>query len=397
MAGSPPIDSGLLEYATPRQVRSLEALIKYGSSTAAAEALGVPETTIRSHLSRTRARAARKGYAPEHDMTKVVPEGFHVRGTSTYYGKDGEKKGQWVKSQIDQESRIELLMRAFEGFAEPFAARSTPVTAPDVSDADLLAVYPLGDPHLGMYAWAEETGNDFDLEIAEQQLTAAVDNLVDIAPNATQALIANLGDFFHSDTQDNRTARAGNPLDVDTRWQKVLRVGVRAFRRLIDRALEKHERVNVVCEIGNHDDHSAAMLALVLKEFYSNNPRVFIDDSPDTFHWLRFGKNLIGVTHGHRVKARDLPGIMACDRKEDWGETEHRYWYTGHVHHDTVKEYPGAIVETFRTLASSDAWHHHSGYRSGRDMKCDVLHREYGRICRHIVGIQQIWPSKGKK
>jgi hypothetical protein len=49
------------------------------------------------------------------------------------------------------------------------------------------------------------------------------------------------------------------------------------------------------------------------------------------------------------------------------------------------------IVETFRTLASSDAWHHHSGYRSGQDMKCDVIHREYGRTNRHVVGIRQIW------
>ena len=51
-----------------------------------------------------------------------------------------------------------------------------------------------------------------------------------------------------------------------------------------------------------------------------------------TTHWHRFGKNLIGVTHGDTVKAQQLGPVMACDRPEDWGETAYRFWYTGHVH-----------------------------------------------------------------
>jgi hypothetical protein len=81
---------------------------------------------------------------------------------------------------------------------------------------------------------------------------------------------------------------------------------------------------------------------------------------------------------------------MAADRSKDWGETQHRYWYTGHVHHDTLKEFPGCTVETFRTLAARDAWHHKSGYRAGRDMKCDIIHKDHGRVCRHIVGIEML-------
>jgi hypothetical protein len=324
-------------------------------------------------------------------MTHAVPDGFHVKGVSTLYGANGEVKGQWVKSKKDEDLKLTLLMDAVQKLAEPFAGKSTKVKEPVNTEADLLCVYPMGDPHLGMYAWAEETGEDFDIEIAERNLVGAVDQLVGLAPKSDEALIINLGDFFHSDTSDNRTRRSGNPLDVDSRWAKVLSVGIRTMRRCVDRALKKHRIVNVVCEIGNHDDHSAIMLALCLQQYYENNPRVNIDTSPDNFHWYRFGENLIGITHGDGTKARDLPGIMANDRKEDWGQTSFRYWYTGHIHHDTLKEYPGCIVETFRTLASRDAWHHNAGYRSGRDMKCDVLHRKYGRINRHTVGIRQIW------
>lgn len=333
---------------------------------------------------------ARAGWSPDHDMTHEVPAPFHIRGVSTYYGADGELKGQWVKSQIDKDSHAAALLDAIKTIAEPFRGASELVAPPEHVNADLLTIYPMGDPHLGMLAWAAETGENFNLEIAERNLVAAVDRLVSLAPSSERALIINLGDFFHSDNNENRTARSGNALDVDGRWAKVLSAGIRTMRRCIDKALEKHAQVDVINEIGNHDDHAAVMLSICLAQYYENNPRVRIDTSPAAFHWVRFGKCLIGVTHGHTVKPDKLPGIMAHDRAQDWGETRHRFWFVGHIHHDTVKEYPGVTVESFRTLAARDAWHTAQGYRSDRDMKCDVLHREHGRIMRHVVGIEQL-------
>jgi len=396
MATEMSIDEALLEWATPRQGEALTALVKYGSVLAASEYLGITPGRLRGLMSELRRRAARSGYSPGHDMTHTAPEGFHIKGVSTYYRRDpktGESvpSGQWVKTKVDEQHKMEMLLDAVQRIAEPLSGKSVKINAPRKTDKDTLTVYPMGDPHLGMYAWAQETGEDFDLEIAERNLIRAVDHLADLAPPSECGLVINLGDFFHTDTPLNRTARSGNPLDVDTRWSKVLSVGVRTMRRIIDRALEKHKRVRVINAIGNHDDNSAIMLSICLDQYYSNNKRVEIDTNPTAFHWYRFGKNLLGVTHGDKVKPRDLPGVMANDRKRDWGETEYRYFYTGHVHHDQLKEYPGCIVETFRTLAGTDAWHHSHGYRSGRDMKCDVLHKEYGRINRHVVGIRQIW------
>jgi hypothetical protein len=247
----------------------------------------------------------------------------------------------------------------------------------------------MGDPHLGMYAWAAETGQDFDLQIAEHNLVAAVDHLVGLAPRAKQALIVNLGDFFHADNKQGTTT-GGTRLDNDTRWGKVLGVGIRTMRRCIDRALQKHEKVRVVCEIGNHDDHSAVMLAIALEMYYEREPRVEIDTSPAKFHWYEFGANLIGITHGDTARFSELGGVMACDQPEAWGRTKHRYWYCGHVHHDSVKELHGVTVETFRTLAPKDKWHADKGYRSGQDMKLDVIHRLHGRQTRHVVGIRQL-------
>ncbi len=381
----------LEEYATPIELELLRAIASAdGSVASAAQALNMPRKAAHARIKRLRNRAAKRGFSPDHGMTHTVPEGFHVKGVSTLYGPDGEVKGQWVKSQIDQENRLKALAEAVQELAEPFRGLANPAKLPKISNSDLLCVYPMGDPHLGMFSWAMETGQDFDLKIAEANLVAAVDHLVKIAPPAEQALIINLGDFFHSDSQENRTARSGHALDVDSRWSKVLSVGIRTMRRCIDKALAKHATVRVVCEIGNHDDHSAIMLALCLAQYYEREKRVTIDTSPAKFHWHRFGLNLLGITHGNGIKADKLPGIMACDRAKDWGETEFRYWYCGHVHHDSAKEFPGVIVETFRTLAARDAWHHASGYRAGRDMKVDVFHRDYGRVDRHCVGVRQL-------
>lgn len=379
----------LIAFGSAMERASAEALIRCGSIVDAAASLHLEPRQLRAHLSELKRRAAVRGYSPTHDMHKTAPEGFGVKGVSTLYDGDGNIRAQWVKTKRDEEHRMEMLLSAMSTVADSWKGKADPIGAPSVKDDDLLAVYPLGDPHLGMYAWAQETGAPFDLDIAERNLFAATDRLVGLAPPARTAIILNLGDFIHADGTKNATT-GGTPVDMDTRWPKVIATGVRTMRRLIDRALEKHAETHVKCVPGNHDKDTSFMLSLCLAQFYEREPRVKVDISPDPFWWFRFGKCLLGATHGHGAKMKDLPLIMATDRARDWGETEHRYVYTGHLHHDITHEYPGVIVETTRTLAAKDSWHHYMGYRSGRDMKMDVLHRRFGRINRHIVGIDQI-------
>lgn len=320
---------------------------------------------------------------------KGAPPGYHLRGTSTLLDDAGNVVQQWVKTSRDWEGPgaiLELFRASLLERPLPLAKR---VAAPKRTNRDLLAVYPMGDPHLGMLSWAAETGSNFDLKVAERNLVQAVDHLVELAPPAKQALVIDLGDFFHSDNADATTSRSGNHLDVDGRWAKTLQVGLRTFGRCIDRALQRHEIVYVIVEIGNHDDHTSVMLALALAERYRNDPRVRIDTSPAAFHWHRFGSNLIGTTHGQRTKPAELPGIMAHDRPKDWGACRHRRWYIGHVHTQQAWEFPGCIVETFRTLAGRDAWHA-ARYRSDRSMRLDVLDRKDGQVLSHTVGIEMV-------
>lgn len=378
------IDPGIFEYATARQREVLEAVNKHGSMRAASIALGVHNTVAMQTLRAVERKAAIHGYSPQHDLTKKVAPGFLARGHSTLY-KRGEPEPllQWVKTRDDPDQREAIIREAVKAMSADVKGLSPVIKAPKRVLSDILCVYPLGDPHFGLYAWHKEAGDDFDADEARRLTLGAVDRLVQAAPDAETAIILPLGDVFHMDDNTAQTPSHKNQLDVDTRFVKVLRIGIETFRHAILRALQKHSKVIVRFVSGNHDPHAIWALAFSIAAYFDNEPRVTVDLSPSKFWYHRFGRVLIGSTHGDTVKPADLLGVMAADRSEDWGLTKHRYWYTGHIHHQRVYEFPGVVCEAFRTLAAKDAWAAGAGYRAGRDMCCIVHHQEHGEIERH--------------
>lgn len=93
------IDERLKEWATARQAEYIDATNKHKSMAAAAKALGVNKFMITQALKSVKKKAAIFGYSPDHHMLRAVPEPYIVKGVSTYYNKDGQPAGQWVKSR----------------------------------------------------------------------------------------------------------------------------------------------------------------------------------------------------------------------------------------------------------------------------------------------------------
>lgn len=328
-----------------------------------------------------------RGEGSDDAPVDVVPTGHVLKGVSTLVGPDGEIKQQWIKTTAqDDERQVWLDALANMGGDIP---RAEPMPATTNGAEDTLACYPLGDPHLGLLAWEQDAGENFDLRIAEDHTVNAIRHLVTLAPASAQALFIAIGDNTHGDGQHNTTTR-GTRVDMDGRFPKVVSATLRTFRRSIAVILEKHTRCHVIIERGNHDELIAMMLAIALALYYENEPRVTVDTSPEMFHWFTFGRNLIGTHHGDKVKPDALLGVMAVDRAADWARCPHRRMYCGHYHHQMVKEVPGLIVDYLPTLAGSDAWHRSMGYRSGRATYLDVYHREHGHQLRHVIGIEQV-------
>lgn len=377
-----------LDIATPEQAAKIRARIEYGNNVAAAKSLGCSEIVVRRAVKNVSERAARLGHAPGHFVSGVAP-GYALGKVTVQRNAGGDVERTWERQSPSAMLAEEILREWIEGLCDS-AAPAPAIPGPVVSDIDLLAVYPLGDPHFGMLSWAKETGENFDLGIAHQLTTAAIDRLVSSSPAAHTGMLLNLGDLFHADDSTNRTRNSGAQLDVDGRFPRIAVVALDAMVHCINRLREKHARVIVRNNRGNHDPHQAFMLSVALNAHFRNDPRVKIDMSPASFYYYRFGKVLIGSTHGDGAKLDELPSIMADDMPEDWGATRYRAWHCGHFHHDQAKEYRGVTVETHRTLAAKDSWHTHMGYRSGRDMKAIIYHREFGEITRIRCGIQML-------
>ncbi len=388
-AKNPAFMTGYDEFASVRQIEFLESIRETGSIFRCAEALNITRATVQGAMRVLKARAALRGFSPDHDMRHTVPPTHVAKGVSTYYNKEGRPTAQWVKSTLSLNAIPEMIRAMVDVMSAEVRGKAPEVQVPATSNGDLLVVYPLGDPHFGLYAWGKETGDDFDLDIAERLLHAAVDNLVASAPPAETGILLNLGDFFHMDNQSNLT-QSGHQLDADSRWSKVMQIGLRAMIYAVNKLREKHATVIVRNVKGNHDKHSSFALSLAMDAYFSKTPGVQVDLSPADFWFYRFGKVLLGSTHGDQCKKEALPGVMACDVPLDWGATSFRYFLVGHVHHDEIKEFPGCTVESFRTLAAKDAWHAGKGYRSGRDMRCIILHRQYGEIGRYRCDISMI-------
>jgi hypothetical protein len=331
-------------------------------------------------------RFVQQGPAPGKAFS--VPAGHQIKGVSALLDADNRIVAQWVKTNKDAERQAELI-DAIKATFDGYKGRAELPPKPHHAERDLLTVYNLGDHHLGLMSWGVETGANYDLKIAERVLLDTMSRLVASAPSSETAIVLNLGDFVHSDSQSNRTEKSGHPLDVDGRYAKVLQTGVRLLVDCVELALAKHQRVIVRNLPGNHDFHTSFALTAAIGAFFHANDRVTVDCDPSKFFWHVHGRVFIGATHGDMVKPNEMPGVMASMRPREWGDTDFRYAYFGHVHHSSKGggENHGIIWETFQVLAGKDAWHHASGYSSGRSMTAIHHHKEFGEYSRNTVSI----------
>lgn len=317
-----------------------------------------------------------------------LPEGHAVKGLSVLTNPEGRIIQQWIKTRLD--SAVEDVQKAFKETFKEYKGHATVPRPPKYADKDLVTVYPIADHHLGLYAWAKEVGENYDLSIGRKLLMDTAGSLIANAPSSETAVILNLGDFFHSDNNTNQTPRGKHHLDVDGRHAKILRVGIDLLIHCIQLALQRHKKVVVRCLPGNHDPYASLALTVALDTFFHKSERVKIDTDPGVFFWWRFGKVLIGSTHGELIKHHDMPGVMAAQRSKDWGLTEYRYIYLGHVHHKSLGggEKHGAIWETFQSLSPKDFYSHSHGYSSGRSMVAITHHRDKGEVMRHTISVK---------
>ena len=351
-------------------------------------------SNLGKRLKRIQSRAE-SGEMPTIGANLQAPPGYKQKGFSVLT-KTENGDPIWQKFMEDKGAMEDIIRETAQCFLEDIAPLPK-VKVPKIKTKDLLTCYNIGDAHIGMLAWHEETGEDFNLSIARQDILAAIDRLIDSTPASEECLINQLGDYYHVDNKSNTTPQSGNQLDTDSRFRKMIRVGNDTMRTLIERALEKHKIVRVRNVAGNHDPHAHITLDEFLRGYFSKNQRVIIESSPRPFWAYKFGKNLIGISHGHAPKPEKMPGVLAVDYPEWWAQCDYRYCWHGHIHTKRLFETLSVLVESFRTLATNDEWHTAQGYRSGKEMQAIILDKEYGEVERHTASLMRARNEQKKR
>ena len=383
----------LLDYCTTeRQTQIITLHLEGLGYQKIGDKLGVSKWVARDIIKNIKRRAAMQGHSPDHDMVHTVPDGFAVKGVSTYYNDEGKPVGQWVKSASDKERQLEIALEAFKaGLLDEIDGLHRPVKAPEATkNEDRLSAYLIGDHHLNALCWSPETGgDDWDTNIAQDVLIKAVDKLVSAAGDAEVGALINLGDFLHANSGDNKTAK-GTPVDVDGRLGRVIRVVGNLFKVLITRMLETHKEVWLINVRGNHDPDASLWLNEMMRLYFHNEPRVKVFDNFSKWIHFEWGQTLVVMHHGDRIKTQALYEAVTRDYAEEWGRSKYRYLYHGHIHHRTVTEMGGLHLESFGVLCPPDAYHSASGYGSARSMSCVILDKNYGEHSRFKVGIDEV-------
>lgn len=387
----------LLKYAETRSQRQvIEALIKEPNRKLAAIMLGIEERNVYKALQRVRAKAALSGECPDRDLNYPLPYGQQIKGTSTLIDKKtGETRLQWIKTNVDDETRDQMMRDAIEALKDDLP-KYEPVACKATTVSNLATVYTLTDCHVGMRAWNQETqSGDWDLDIAEQVLTDTFAALVKSTPNSETAVVAQLGDWLHQDNINPLTPTSGHVLDADGRYSKVVSVAVRILRRVIAMTLQKHKRVIVLMAEGNHDLSSSIWMREMFKAVYEKEPRVSVIDTPLPYYIHKHGQVMLAWHHGHLKKNDQLPILFAAQFPEIWGATKKRYAHTGHRHHVEEKEHSGMTVVQHPTLAARDAYAARGGWIAERKATAITYDSEFGEVGRVTVTPEMVAPKLG--
>ena len=242
------------------------------------------------------------------------------------------------------------------------------------------------DIHFGKMSWGEESGEDYDLKIAEKRYLSAINELLsNVSEKSIEKFIFPIGnDMINIDSRRNETF-AGTPQDSDSRFYKIVKTVKSILIKTIN-GLSLIAPVDVIVISGNHDTETMFMIGEMLDAYYHNNPIVNVDNSPKQRKYYQYGVSGFQYTHGNEEKHNELGLIFATEEPKLWADTKYRFCKLGHFHSNkklqylSVGEHQGFQVQVLPSLSGSDAWHKSKGYMSIKQAKGFLYDKDKGQI-----------------
>lgn len=236
------------------------------------------------------------------------------------------------------------------------------------------------DSHMGKLSFWGETNSNYDLKIAKQ---AYLDTLYDLLEKAKkfgtpEKILFIIGQDFINIDNNLLTTTAGTKQDVDGRYPKIVKEGREVLTHSID-ILKEIAPVEVLVSPGNHDFNTMFHIGDSVECYYHNDENVTVNNQPISRKYVKYGKSLICLSHGDKIKADQIPLIMATECSKDWATTKYKFCFLGHYHTESMKEIRGVKIHYLSSISAPDLYHFDNGYVGNiRQAQAFIFDKENG-------------------
>ena len=238
--------------------------------------------------------------------------------------------------------------------------------APDKNKMLLIGV---ADLHYGLLA-RENLSEEYNMKIAEQRFDNIIDDVIYRKQNddTIEKVILLIGnDFLSADNVQGTTSRHFTQQDQETNWYEIIESATEMLVKEIDKLKYYFPKVIVMNVKGNHDEMSTFGIMQTLNAYYKNNEQVEINTSAKFRQYIRYGTNLIGLSHNERVQ--DVSKIMAAETGTYFGECRYKLFLLGHLHKlQLLEDDYGVDIRRMPSVVGASAWTAQQGYTGTNKM-----------------------------
>jgi len=270
-----------------------------------------------------------------------------------------------AKFKVRQQYIDADLATAFRDSLHAMPAPVREVRKPDVQPEDDILELALPDVHHGLRSLADETGQEYSLDISTTLVMSVTRDLLEKAGPVSKIVVPMGNDWLNADNAAGTTAH-GTPQDEDAHWSTTFKRATAAAVAVIELCREYSEEVDVLLIPGNHDTERSHYMATCLGYAFANAPDVTVDDGLSPMKARLLHDTLVTWHHGDRAKPADLVAMMPARWAELWGKSKFRELHMGHIHHEVEKDVGAVRVRNFRCLSAQSAWSSKSGYGNVR-------------------------------
>jgi len=308
----------------------------------------------------------------------------HVR-----FDKDGkEVRNIWYKEKFPN-SNIDIIIDALK---ERIPVNMSNIAPPTKFEKNTMLEINLADMHIGVMCWKEETGDrNFNLGIAKTLYLQSVRETLERTGKVGLIRLVLLGDITHSDGLEAFTPESHHVLDVDSRWDKILKSTIDIIVSAVELSSSYAKKVEVYTLRGNHDKNASIGLRHILGAYFRSSKNITIDMSPSKMRCCVFGSSASAYVHGDRTNInRVASDLLTWIARNDVVGVRDFYVTQGHLHKEEVHDVNGVRCEIMPTLMAKDAFASCGNWSSKRALISRIFDKERGLLQSIIVTPRQL-------